>query len=171
MLAVLAPLAQARSFAPAMPRMSYGTMEHAAANRTPRRTSGKISWHQSKKRSKSEINSERFRTRTQAAICSAQCYAAFAPPRNDCGEERRPMMMELPEMLKLLGRMSGLIGLICAVIGIVLGVGILLKENPALALGLSLSVIGLVIAITESRREETAKNYWKSRSGGACDEE
>ena len=56
-------------------------------------------------------------------------------------------MMQLPEMLTLLGRWSGIFGLICAVIGIVLGVGVLLEENPILAFGISLSVIGLVVAL------------------------
>lgn len=56
-------------------------------------------------------------------------------------------MKQLPEMLKLLGRMFGVIALICSVIGIMLALGILLKENPTLALGVSLSVLGLVVAI------------------------
>lgn len=49
-------------------------------------------------------------------------------------------MKQLPEIFYLLG-------LICAVIGILLSVAILLKENPTLALALSLSVIGLVLGI------------------------
>lgn len=56
-------------------------------------------------------------------------------------------MMQMPEMLMTLGRWSGIFGLICAVIGIVLAVGILSEENPILALGVSLSVIGLVVAL------------------------
>lgn len=63
------------------------------------------------------------------------------------GKERGPRMMQLPEMLMRLGRWSGILGLICAVIGIVIGVDLLLEENPLLAAGISLSVIGLIIAM------------------------
>lgn len=74
-------------------------------------------------------------------------------------------MMQLPEMLMLLGRWSGIFGLICAVIGIVLAVGILSEENPVLALGVSLSVIGLVVAVLNLTAKKP-QNYWKWRSSG-----
>lgn len=46
-LAVLSPLAQARSFASAMPRMSYVFVEYAAAAGTSARAYGGQAWNKS----------------------------------------------------------------------------------------------------------------------------
>lgn len=56
-------------------------------------------------------------------------------------------MTQLPEMLTLIGRWCRVLALVCSMIAILLTVVILLKEHPILALALSLSVIGLVVAI------------------------